>query len=161
MNRTICTALLLASNSLALASSTDPVEFTDKQFNVVDTAKKELCLLDVTDFRFQGYPMFALQPESRASVQLFAESQAESFWENSNEQYNTHYRTFYRLQEASPQQKMQALDNVISEHLCSAEHMALSLKNSAKQMRDSGVLGADRSSCFVSREQYTGTVKKK
>jgi len=161
MNRTVCTALLLASSSLALASSDDTVEFTDKQFNVVDTAQKELCLLDVGDFKFTGYPMFALQDESRAAIQLFAESQAAGFWENSNEQYNTHYRTFYRLQEASPEKKMQALESVISDQLCSTEHMITSLKNSAKMLRDSGVVGADRSSCFLTREQYTGIVKKK
>ncbi len=83
------TVILLASSILTLPSLADTVKFTDKQFNVVDTAKKELCLLDVSDFKFHGYPMFTLQPESRASVQLFAVSQAESFWEFDNNQYNT------------------------------------------------------------------------
>jgi hypothetical protein len=144
-----------------MAAPGDTVEFTDEQFNVVDTAKKELCLLDVSDFNFSGFPKFALKTESRDSVKLFAESQAIGFWENSNDQYDRHYRTSYSIKNAPPDMKMQALESVISSQLCSAEHMTTSMKNSAKRMRDSRVMGADRSSCFVTREQYGGIVKKK
>ncbi len=155
------TILLLAGSFVALPTLAEEAPLTDKHFYVITTAQQELCKLDVADFKFSGYPKYALKPEAKGHVKQFAESQAVDFWQNSNSKYDSLYKASAENRYDTPEQKIQALSGVITSELCTAEGMSVSIINAVKTLKSSGVYGADRSACFITREQYTSIVKKK